>query len=108
MTRATLLMVLYLAAATVAGSNAATTPGLDAVPYRNLDDVRLAPGAQLAGYRAVMVERPSVTFAADWLKNMNARRERSRWLTAKDAQRIAEGFATDMMNTFAQAFRARG
>lgn len=109
MRRAKLLILCCWAFATAGSASATAADGaLQPLSFPKLDDVRVAPTAQLSGYRAVILDAPHVTFAQDWLGSMNRTRERSRWLTARDAQRLADGFAADMSRTFAQMFQARG
>lgn len=83
--------------------------GLIPVESRWLDQLRLHPDADLAGYRKIVIDPVQVEFRDDWLKNMNYRtRDPSRWLGKDDARRIAEDAAAGLRDSVAEAFKARG
>jgi len=88
---------------------AATPSTTDAYPLsRKLDEVYVAPNAELASYRAVMFDSPRIAFEKGWLKSINSTRQPSRWVTARDAQQILENLSAGMAVTFAAVFRAKG
>jgi hypothetical protein len=88
---------------------AAAAPSGDGSPMlRKLDEVYVAPNAQLASYRAVMFDSPTISFDKGWRKNINSTRQPSRWVTASDAQKIVDDLSAGLAVTFNDVFKAKG
>src|SRR5664279_311742 len=76
-----------------AASDAASNDrdGLVEVKSKRLDHVYLRPGADFRGYTKVMLDPTQVTFASNWLTDLNNRRIAVlQGTTAADADRIAD------------------
>lgn len=109
--RSSIAIILAFVAA-VAGSSAlyaasVATEGLVGVSSRNLDELYLRPGTNLATYRKVMIDPVRVGFHKDWLKygyTANAVRP----VGDDQAKRIAVEIARDAQANIAEAFKARG
>jgi hypothetical protein len=94
-----------------AGSGAASSAldGLVEVKSQRFDHVYLRPGADFRGYAKIMLSPTQVTFAKNWLEDMNHHRIAVlQGTTAADAERIAEGMRSGLRNVFADAFRRAG
>jgi len=110
----TLVAVSIAIAATAAAAAApqmpapATTDGLVAVAVKNLDEMYVRPNTELAAYRKVIIDQPTVTFQKGWLKSINGTRDVSRWLTPDDQRRLEENFAAGMRANMTDAFKSRG
>jgi hypothetical protein len=102
------LLLATLAAALSAVASAQARDGLSRVRSSNLDEVYIASNAQLADYRAVMVDAPKVAFDPNWRRDINSTRQPSRWVTAADQQEIAADLAADLPKIFADVFEAKG
>ena len=86
------------------------TDPLVRVQSRSLDEVYLAPKADLRGYTKVMLDSAQVSFAANWRKNLNEEHiaqleERTR---PDDASRIADKVRKGFDEAFASAFKRAG
>ena len=98
-------------AAAQTGSSAASSDldGLVKVKSKRFDDVYLRPGADFRGYTRVMFAPTQVTFARNWMKDMNSQpislRQRT---TPESAARIAEKVRTGFGDAFANAFKSAG
>jgi hypothetical protein len=106
-----LVLSAALAAAATVYAQGAGTPapdGLVAVGSRQLDEVAVRPGVDLAAYRAVFVEPGRVALRKDWLKDINSTRGPARWLTQDDARRIVEEAAARRGAPCTAGVRARG
>ncbi len=99
-------VALLQAAFAAAAATPSATDGYSLL--RKLDEVYVAPDAQLASYRAVMLDAPKISLDRGWLKNINSTRQPSRWVTARDAQKIVDDLSASMAVTFADVFRAKG
>ncbi len=86
----------------------ATSDGLIAALSRNLDEVYVQPGANLAAYQKVIVEPGHAELAKNWLKDMNATRSVQRRLVPEDAQRITDQAASSLAPVITEVFKARG
>jgi hypothetical protein len=107
--------VALIAGATVApgqtGSGAASSDldGLVEVKSKQFDKVYLRPGADFRGYTKVMLEPTQVTFAKNWLKDLNEHRiALFQGTTVTDAERIAKEMRSGLRGTFANTFRNAG
>jgi len=87
---------------------AATKDGLVSVQSRQLDEVYLRPGPEWAGYRKVLIDPPQVVFRKNWLKDLNASRGPSRWISQSDAEEVAKVATASMAKTVADVFVANG
>ena len=87
---------------------AATQDGLVSVQSRSLDEVYLRPSGDWTGYRKVMIDRADVVLKKNWLKDLNATRGPSRWVSASDAQELVQVAAASMAKTVADVFVAKG
>lgn len=99
-------VALLHAAFAAAAASPSTTEGYPLL--RKLDEVYVAPNAQLASYRAVMFDAPKITFERGWLKSINSTRQPSRWVTQRDAQKILDDLSESMAITFTDVFKAKG
>lgn len=107
--------VALIAGATVApgqtGSGAASNDlgGLVEVKSKQFDKVYLRPGADFRGYTKVMLEPTQVTFAKNWLRDLNEHRIAVlQGTTLADAERIAGEMRSGLRDTFANTFRSAG
>jgi hypothetical protein len=82
--------------------------GLVAVESRQLDEVAVRPGADLAAYRGVLVEPARASLRKDWLKDLNRTRGPARWLTQDDAQQIVDDAVARLSAAVAAVFGERG
>jgi hypothetical protein len=108
------LVVVFAATLTAAFGAWAQVPapvasdGLVAVKSRDLDQVFLRPNVDLAGYRKIIIDRPTVTFQAGWLKSINRTRDVSRWLTPAYQQQLTDDITAGLARTMSDVFAARG
>jgi hypothetical protein len=96
-----------------AGGDAAATDldGLIKVKSNRLDQVYLRPSADFRRYTKVMLSPTQVTFAKNWLAELNSRNSRIAVLqgtTAEDADRIAQDVRSGLRNAFTETFRRAG
>jgi hypothetical protein len=96
-----------------AGSGAASTDsdGLVEVKSNRFDHVYLRPGADFRSYKKVMLSPTQVTFAKNWLTELNSRNSRIAVLqgtTVADADRIAEDMRSSLHDVFSGVFRSAG
>jgi hypothetical protein len=89
-------------------ASAASQAGLVPVKSRYLDEVYLRAGPSTAGYRKVMFDPVQVAFRKNWLKDLNSTRGPSRWISASDAEEIAQMAAASMARMVADEFVAKG
>jgi len=79
------------------------------VKSRQLDHVYLRPGVDFRGYTKVMLDPAQVTFARNWLKDLNEHRIAVlQGTTAADADRIAGEMRSGLRDAFATTFRSAG
>jgi uncharacterized protein DUF3313 len=96
-----------------AGGDAAATDldGLIKVKSNRLDQVYLRPSADLRRYTKAMLSPTQVTFAKNWLTELNSRNSRIAVLqgtTVADADRIAGDVRSGLRNAFTETFRRAG
>lgn len=94
-----------------AGSAAASTDpdGLIAVRSSDFDRVYVRPGADFRSYNKVMLTATEVSFAWNWLSEMNRHPIAVlQGTTAADADRIAEETRRGLRSAFATTFRHAG
>jgi hypothetical protein len=99
------------AAAAQAGTSSASSnlDGLVEVKSKRFDQMYLRPGADFRNYRKVILSTTQVTFAENWIKEMNAGRiALLQGTTAADAERIAEDARASLRDVFSSAFRGAG
>src|SRR5450432_751529 len=99
------------AAHSQAGSGAAASgpDGLVEVKSQRFDQVFLRPGVDFRGYTKVMLDPSQVTFAQNWLYDMNHNRIAVlQGTTAADAERIAKDMRSSLRDVFANIFRSAG
>ena len=104
------LSIVTFAGATFAAPGPAAPmagDGLVSVQSRNLDQVYLRPGADLAAFRKVMIDPVQVEFSRNWLRNVNDPRYVAR-VRPDDARRIAAETTANLNVIIADAFKARG
>jgi uncharacterized protein DUF3313 len=83
--------------------------GLVPVSSSQLDELYLAPGANLSGYRKVMIDPVPVGFHPYWLKHSyNRDIEVVAPVREDEINRIVNDAATSAYNGLVEAFRARG
>ncbi|MEO8347058.1 MAG: DUF3313 family protein [Betaproteobacteria bacterium] len=87
---------------------AATQEGLASVQSRTLDEVYLRPSVDFVGYRKVLIEPVQVSFRRNWLKDLNATRGPSRWISESDAQDVLQAATASMAKTVADEFISKG
>lgn len=106
-----------LSAAALTGGASATVPdpasaaaqaGLVSVKSRVLDVVYLRSGPNGSGYRKVIIEPAQVTFRTNWLKDLNATRGPSRWVSASDAEEVRKLAVASMTKAVTDEFVAKG
>jgi hypothetical protein len=107
------LRTLAIAAALTIGAAApalaATADGLVPVRSSQLDELYLAPGTNLSGYRKVMIDPVSVAFHPYWLKHSyNREIEVVAPVREDEINRIASDAATSMHTGLVEAFAAHG
>jgi hypothetical protein len=93
------------------GAAAAAAPpesGLVAVPSTTFDEFYRRPGIDLAAYRRVVIEAPTVEFAKDWLKRMNESRSVTRPVSTADADEIRRRMADGLQLVLKQSLAAHG
>lgn len=107
--------VALIAGATIAaaqvGSGAASSDvdGLVEVKSNRFDQVYLRPGVDFRGYTKVMLNPTQVTFAQNWLTEMNRNRIAVlQGTTAADAERIADDVRASLREVYANVFRSEG
>jgi hypothetical protein len=86
----------------------ATSDGLVAMQSRTLDEVYVRPNADLSAYRKVIVDPSQAALKKNWLKDMNATRDVSRWLSPSDAQEITDEAAASLGSVVTEVFKAQG
>ena len=86
----------------------AARDGLVSVYSKSLDEVYLRPSGDLTVYRKVLIDPAEVAFRKNWLKDLNGTRGPSRWISASDAQEIAQLGAASMAKMVADEFVAKG
>jgi hypothetical protein len=94
-----------------AGSGAAASDvdGLVQIKSRNFDRAYLRPGADFRGYGKVMFSPAQVTFAGDWLTNMNHNRIAVlQGTSVADADRIAESVRAGLLKVFSDVLGRAG
>jgi len=82
--------------------------GLVKVKSKNLDAIYLLPGADFNAYPKIMIDPVQVSFAKNWIKDINRARGTGGRIDESDAQRIAEAMRTGFEEIFAAAFKAKG
>jgi hypothetical protein len=104
-----------VAGATVAAAQAGTSAasgavdGLVKVKSQRFDEIYLRPGTELRSYKSVMLSPAQVTFAASWLKDMNAQPiPLVKRTTIEDAERIADKMRTGFVDVFTNVFKSTG
>ena len=91
------------------GAAASDADGLVKVESKYFDDVYLRPGVDFRGYTGVMLSPTQVTFARDWMKDMNSNRiALMQGTTVEDAERIAAEVRRGFDDVFAKAFKRAG
>jgi Protein of unknown function (DUF3313) len=102
--------VALIAGAPDAPAQASTdADGLTAVKSGDFDRVYLRPGADFRSYNKLLVSATEVSFAADWLSNMNLNPIAVlQGTTANDAARIAEETRQGLQTAFANTLRHAG
>jgi hypothetical protein len=75
---------------------------------KNLDEVDVRPGTDLAAYRKVMIDPAQVSMQKGWLKSINQTRDVSRWLVPADQKEITDNMTESMNRVVADTFRSRG
>ena len=80
------------------------------IQSRSLDEVYLAPKADLRGYTKVMLDSAQVAFAANWRKNLNEEHiaQLEERTSPEDANRIADKVRKGFDEAFASAFKRAG
>jgi hypothetical protein len=81
--------------------------GLVHVNSSRMEAVYLLPGADFRPYKKVMLDTPEVAFRQNWLRDMNSDSVTGR-VTAADATRILNQFATGSAAIFATEFQKAG
>jgi hypothetical protein len=105
---ARIAIACMLVAAPCAG-NAASDAQVVERPSRYLDKVLVVPQVDFRGYSKVLLEPSSVSFANDWLKDMNANRiALLRGTTTSDAYEIAREAAKGLDASLSRAFPQGG
>lgn len=105
------LAIVVLLACGAAPALAASVPADGLVPVRSsqLDELYLAPGANLAGYRKVMIDPAPIGFHPYWLKHSyNREVEVIAPVREDEINRIANDAATSMHAGLVEAFTAHG
>jgi len=83
--------------------------GLVRVKSRQLDQVYLKPGVDFRRYSKIVFDPVQVTFAKDWMFEMNRNKIAVlQGTTAADAERIAVDTRASLRKSFAAAFRNAG
>jgi uncharacterized protein DUF3313 len=107
----TLAIAALLTTGVTAPVLAASVPadGLVPVSSSQLDELYLAPGTSVSGYRKVMIDPASVAFHPYWLKHSyNRDIEVVAPVREDEINRIAHDAASSAYNGLVEAFRARG
>jgi len=89
-------------------ASAAAQAGLVPVKSRVLDEVYLRAGPDAVGYRKVLIDPVQVALRKNWLKDLNATRGPSRWVSPGDAEEIVQMAAASMARMVADEFVAKG
>jgi hypothetical protein len=99
-----------MAATQLSSGPAASDPdGLVEVQSNRFDQVYLRPGVDFRGYTKVMLGPAQVTFAPNWLTDMNQNRIAVlQGTTAADAERVADDVRASLREVFANTFRSEG
>jgi hypothetical protein len=107
--------VALIAGATIAaaqissGAASSDVGGLVEVKSNRFDQLYLRPGVDFRGYTKVMLNPAEVTFAQNWLTEMNRNRIAVlQGTTAADADGIADDVRASLREVFANAFRSEG
>jgi hypothetical protein len=107
--------VALIAGATVArgqtnsGAASNNLDGLVEIKSKQFDKVYVRPGADFRGYTKVMLDPTQVTFAKNWITDMNHHRIAVlQGTTVADADRIAEDVRSSLRNVFSDVFRSAG
>jgi hypothetical protein len=82
--------------------------GLVKVKSKKLDAIYLLPDVDFNAYPKIMIDPVQVSFAKNWIKDINRSRGTGRRIDDGDAQRIAEAMRTGFEEIFAAAFKAKG
>ncbi len=59
-------------------------------------------------YQKIIVDPGQASLKKNWLKDINAQRDVSRWLTPRDAQQITDEAAASLGPVVAEVFKAQG
>jgi len=86
----------------------AAQDGLISVYSKKLDEVYLRPSGEWTGYRKVLIDPAQVSLRKNWLKDLNATRGPSRWVSASDAQELVQVAAVSMTKMVTDGFAAKG
>jgi hypothetical protein len=99
----------FIASCASAPPPAVSEDGLALTEVEGLDTVYWKPGVNLADYSGVMIERPTVTFRDNWMRDQNSRRiSPTDRVTEADMQRISSALADALVERFSRTFREGG
>jgi ABC-type amino acid transport substrate-binding protein len=91
------------------GAASSSRDGMVEVKSKRFDHVFLRPGADFRGYTKVMLDPTQVTFATNWLADLNNHKIAVlQGTTAADADRIAAEMRSGLRDAFANTFRSAG
>ena len=106
-----LLLATGLLAACATGSKMpmVTEDGLEKIEVKNIDTVYWKPGAELADYSSVLIEKPEVSFRKNWLRDQNRNRvSLASRVTEEDVQRISSELGDAFVERFTQQLESGG
>jgi hypothetical protein len=109
--RGVALILFATIAAAQAGTSAASSDldSLVKVRSKRFDEVYVRTGTDFRGYRSVMLDPTQVTFAGNWVSDMNSQpMSLMQATTVEDADQIAERMGSRFKAVFASAFKSAG
>jgi hypothetical protein len=97
------------ACATSSNAPAVSEDGLKLVKTKDIDTLYWADGASLAAYESVKIERPTVSFRKNWMRDQNSqRRSVSDRIRAEDMERISNMLADEFVERFSMRLSKAG
>jgi len=82
--------------------------GLVRVKSRQMEMAWLRPGADFRPYTKVIIDRTSVAFQPNWMKDYNLNANAGAWVTQEDANKIMAAAQTNFDDIFVDAFKQAG